>query len=318
MNNPSDTIALNTDADRTLSFRRRFDAPLALIREVYADPAHLSRWWGPEGFSTTTHEMDQRTGGHWRFTMHGPEGTDYPNFIRYREITDTSMAWDHGDDEKAVWFTGHVQFEADGDGTYVTMSITYPSVEALQEAVEKFGVSEGMHGTQCRLASLLGDLQDKPVGLQITTPDNMTIRMTRAFNAPKAMVYDAFSDPAKLKEWWGAHGYVNELMESDQRVGGKWRAVQRGPKGDKFGFHGEILELDPPNRMVQTFIYDPMPDCVCTETASFIEDYGKTIFVANMRFNSKAERDGMLESGMEVGAGESYERLDALLQEQNQ
>ncbi|MBX3095499.1 MAG: SRPBCC domain-containing protein [Fimbriimonadaceae bacterium] len=315
MNNPSDTVALNSEADRTLSFRRRYEAPIELIREVYRDPTHLDRWWGPEGFSITTHEMDFRTGGHWAFTMHGSDGTDYPNYIRYTEMSEFKMSWDHGVDEKADWFKGSVQFEVDGAATILTMSILFPTLEAMQESINKHGAREGMHGTQCRLAALLGDLQGKPIGLQVTTPDDLSIRMVRRFDAPRAMVYEALANPEQLKQWWGPHGYVNDVMESEQRVGGKWRAVQRNPEGETFAFHGEILALDPPNGMSQTFIFDPMPECICTESVQLIEDHGKTIMVAHMTFNSRAERDGMLESGMEWGASQSYERLDAFLAE---
>ncbi|HKO58035.1 MAG TPA: SRPBCC domain-containing protein, partial [Thermoanaerobaculia bacterium] len=76
----------NDDASRELVITRLFDAPRELVFEVWTDPRHIGHWWGPRGFTTTTHEMNVRPGGVWRLTMHGPDGTDYPNRIMYRDI----------------------------------------------------------------------------------------------------------------------------------------------------------------------------------------------------------------------------------------
>ena len=299
---------------RTLSVRRHFSAPLAMVREAFANPDQLDRWWGPEGFSITTFEMDQRTGGVWRFTMHGPDGTDYPNFVKYTEVSERKIAWDQGTDEVNILHRGVVEFSETDGGTDVAFAITFDSEEIFRLAVEKYGADDGMHGTHNRLAILLGDLTGKPAGLQVTLPNDLTIRMTRRFRAPKASVFEVFTNPEHMKNWWGPHGYVIEVMESDRRVGGQWRSVQRNPKGERFSFHGEILALDPPNSTKQTFIFDAWPDAVSTESAEFIEDHGHTMVVVRSVFNSVEERDGMVNSGMEKGAAESYERLDAVLE----
>jgi uncharacterized protein YndB with AHSA1/START domain len=84
--------ASSTTADREIVVTRVFDAPRELVFDAFTDPAHISNWWGPDGFTTTTHEMDVRPGGTWRFVMHGPDGVDYDNIIVYREITSPSVS----------------------------------------------------------------------------------------------------------------------------------------------------------------------------------------------------------------------------------
>ena len=89
-------------ADRELVLSRLLNAPRTLVFDTWSDPAHVSQWWGPVGFTTTTHEMAFKVGGRWRFTMHGPDGTDYPNIIVYTEIVRPErICYDHGDDESA-------------------------------------------------------------------------------------------------------------------------------------------------------------------------------------------------------------------------
>src|SRR5437016_4011897 len=88
------------DSTREYSISRTFRAPRDLILKMWSDPELLSNWWGPVGFSTTTHEMDFRPGGHWKMTMHGPNGSKYPNLLRYIETGPDRIVYDHGDFDK--------------------------------------------------------------------------------------------------------------------------------------------------------------------------------------------------------------------------
>jgi uncharacterized protein YndB with AHSA1/START domain len=150
--------------------------------------------------------------------------------------------------------------------------------------------------------------------LTVTTPSDREIVMTREFQAPRTLVFEAFSKPEHLEKWWGPRKYTNVVFEVDFRPGGAWRIVQRDPEGNEFGFHGEIREVVPPERIVQTFEFEGMPGHVSTETATFEERSGKTLVTARSVFDSKEDRDGMLQSGMEEGAGETYDRLEEYLQ----
>ena len=139
------------------------------------------------------------------------------------------------------------------------------------------------------------------------------ILVTRMFDAPIDLVWRVSTDPFHFSQWWGPRGYSNPVCEMDVRAGGKWRVEQRDPAGNIFKFHGEFLEVDPPHRMVQTFVFADFPPA--TTTVSFEAVDGKTRLTSSMRFSDFAMRDGMVQSGMERGAQESYERLDELLEQ---
>src|SRR3954451_12512126 len=108
------------EADREIVVSRVIDAPRALVFRAYAEPEHLAKWWGPEGFSNTFSEFDFRPGGHWRFVMHGPDGTDYPNHSVFREVVAPErIAFDHVDDP-AHQFRMTILLAAEGEKTRLT------------------------------------------------------------------------------------------------------------------------------------------------------------------------------------------------------
>jgi uncharacterized protein YndB with AHSA1/START domain len=148
----------------------------------------------------------------------------------------------------------------------------------------------------------------------VTTPSETEISMTRLFDAPRELVFEVMSKPEHIKEWWGrlGEGYSVPVCEVDFRVGGKWRFVNRHPKGDA-GFHGEYLEIDAPGRIVFTEIFEPFPDAVSVVTSELIEEAGKTRMKAVVRYPSTMVRDMVMNSGMAHGAGISYDRLEDLL-----
>jgi uncharacterized protein YndB with AHSA1/START domain len=150
--------------------------------------------------------------------------------------------------------------------------------------------------------------------LTVTTPSDREIVMTRVFDAPRDLVFEAHSSCEHLSHWWGPRKYEFASCEVDFRPGGAWRIVHRGPEGeDDQGFHGEFREILRPERIVWTFEWEGMPGHVSTETLSFEERDGKTTITTTSMFDSVEDRDGMLQSGMEAGAAESYDRLDEYL-----
>jgi uncharacterized protein YndB with AHSA1/START domain len=149
--------------------------------------------------------------------------------------------------------------------------------------------------------------------LTVTLPSDLEIAMTRAFDAPRSLVFDAFTKPEHLRHWWGLKGSTLPVCEMDLRPGGAWRMVTRGADGNEDGFRGEIREVVPPERFTWTFEWEGLPGHVSVETMHFEEHDGKTTIRALTRFDSVEDRDGMVQSGMEAGAAESYERLDDYL-----
>jgi uncharacterized protein YndB with AHSA1/START domain len=143
-----------------------------------------------------------------------------------------------------------------------------------------------------------------------------TIIISRAFNGPARIVFDAWTRPELVKRWWApkSRGVSLSLCEADVRVGGKYRYVLRLPSGDEMGFSGEYTEITPPTRLVFTQIFEPMAEAgavVCT--IQFEEREGKTFMVSHELYPSAEARTAALESGMEGGMRETMDQLDELV-----
>ena len=145
----------------------------------------------------------------------------------------------------------------------------------------------------------------------VTTPSEREIRMTRLFNAPRHLVWEAMSKPEHIKRWWGClgTGYSVPVCEVDLRPGGKWRFVNRHPKGEA-EFYGEYREIVPPERVVFTEIFAPFPDAGSLVTAVLTEENDKTRLTVTAQYPSLEVRDMVIATGMAKGAAASYDRLE--------
>jgi len=148
--------------------------------------------------------------------------------------------------------------------------------------------------------------------LKVTTPTDREIVMTRVFDAPRSMVFDAFSKPELLKRWFGPRGWSLVVCDVDLRVGGGFRFVMRGPDGREMGMRGVYREIVPPERSVHTESFDDFPG-ESQVTAVLVERGGKTTLTATVLYPSQEVRDAVIQSGMEHGAAESYDKLAELL-----
>lgn len=144
-------------SDREIGSTRTFEAPRALVWMVWTDPEHLAKWWGPNGFTTTTKKFELKPGGEWLFTMHGPNGTDYRNEITFTDVVEPErIEYDHG---PSPVFHTTVTFEEEGtDRTKLSMTALFPTVAERDRTVEKFGAIEGMKQTLGRLADYVESL----------------------------------------------------------------------------------------------------------------------------------------------------------------
>ena len=151
---------------------------------------------------------------------------------------------------------------------------------------------------------------------KVTTPSDQEICLTRLFDAPRRLVFDAMTKPEHVKRWWGrlGDGYSVPVCDIDLRPGGAWRFVNRHPKGEA-AFHGEYREVAPPDRLVFTEIFEPFPDSVSEVTAEFTEEGAQTRLTTTVRYPSPQVRDMLVASGMAKGAGISYDRLEDLVAE---
>jgi len=140
---------------RSIVVSRMIDAPRALVFEAWTDPKHLAQWWGPTGFTTTTHAFDMRPGGVWRFVMHGPDGRDYQNHVTFDEIVRPERILfhhDHPEHAGQVHHTTTVTFDVAGSGTHLTLNMVFPTAEERERVAREHGAVEGGHQTLGRLA----------------------------------------------------------------------------------------------------------------------------------------------------------------------
>jgi uncharacterized protein YndB with AHSA1/START domain len=147
----------------------------------------------------------------------------------------------------------------------------------------------------------------------VADPGTHQIVITRSFDAPRELVFKAFTDAEAVRRWWGLNSTETTVDQLEARPGGRWRYVERDGDGNEFGFHGVYHDLEAPERIVYTFEFEGMPGHVLLETITFEEQDGKTHMTDSSVFQSVADRDGMLQSGMESGAAESMDRLDEYL-----
>jgi uncharacterized protein YndB with AHSA1/START domain len=154
-----------------------------------------------------------------------------------------------------------------------------------------------------------------PTELDIAIPaDSPVVSFRRTVKAPLALVFGVWTEPEHLRHWWGPRALALVVSEVDLRVGGGYRFVSRAPDGQEFAFHGVYREIEPPRRLVSTFVYEGLPDNEVVETVTFELVEGGTLISSLSVHASLAARDAHVAMGMEGGLIESHVRLDELLE----
>ena len=204
--------AVRYPTDTEMIFIRVFEAPRALVWKAHVTPGLVERWWGPVGFRNTTHEMSVKAGGVWRLTMHGPEGTDYPNKMTYLEVKpEERLEYDHGDFEK-VHFRVTTDFIAEGPSrTRLVTRMTFPS-KAQRDEIAKFAVN-GHASTMGRLEALLAS-HSKRVDWEL--------RIERTYDVSRAKVFEAWSRAESVARWF-APARRRRPCRPRSVVAGRWR-----------------------------------------------------------------------------------------------
>jgi uncharacterized protein YndB with AHSA1/START domain len=314
-----DSMTIASTADRELVTTRVINAPRELVWQAWTDPTQIAQWWGPNGFTTTTSEFALEPGGRWRFVMHGPDGRDYPNFVVFDEVdAPTRLRYRHtGESGAPLFFSSTVDFVARGEQTEITLRALFERAGDLQRVVREFSADKGAAETLQRLASFAVALKDAQRDTAVDSDFRVEPRgetevvLSRTFHAPRELVFEAMSRPEHIAQWWGPRGYQLTSIEMDFRVGGKWRFAQRDTQGNAHVFFGEYLEINPPGRFVQTFEYAPWAGYGSTEalTLEALPD-GRTRATVVATFKVREDRDGMVDSGMEWGARQTWDRLE--------
>jgi uncharacterized protein YndB with AHSA1/START domain len=147
----------------------------------------------------------------------------------------------------------------------------------------------------------------------ISLPSERETVITRVFDAPAQLVFEAMTNCQHLKRWYGLRANTMTVCEIDLRPGGAWRWVQTAPDGQEVAFSGVYREIDAPHRMVSTEEYEAMPGTGYVVTVTLDEQDGETTLTSHLLYQSQEHRDGHLQSGMEWGMNETYQRLDELL-----
>ena len=228
-------------ADREIVAKRLFHAPRELVFKMWTSRKHISNWWGPRGLTTTTHEMDVRPGATWRFIMHGPDGRDYPNEIVYREIVEPErISYSH---ISSPPFETTVTFTVKGDGTEVTARMEFESAQLRNRVAKDHGAVEGLQQTLERLDEEVS----KVVNAGSAVPEFV---VTREFDAPRELVFKAWTERERLAAWWGPKGFKIRVAKLDLRPGGIFHYSMTTPAGDEWWGRFVYREISPPERLV--------------------------------------------------------------------
>lgn len=244
---------MTSTADREIVTTRIFDAPRELVFDAWTNPAHVGHWWGPNGFSTTTQQMDVRPGGVWKYTMHGPDGANYPNSTVYKEVVRPErLVYAQGGAREggpAVQFTSTVTFEDISENgrprTRLTMRAVFPSVEALAMVVREYKADEGGRQHLGRLAQYLPTIPDAH-----GTPACKPFIISRTFSAPRDLVFKCWTEAAHMEKWWGPKGVAVRIEKFEPRPGGISHYSMITPDGKKMWGKAIFREITPPERIV--------------------------------------------------------------------
>ena len=229
--------------DNQIRLTRLYDAPVAAVWDAWTDLAQVAQWWGPRGFTITTHSKDLRPGGSWEYTMHGPDGTDWPNFARYHEVEPhRRLVYDHGAtsaDAKPL-FHVTVDFRDVQGKTELDMRMTLATAEEAQQT-RAFIKAAGGNSTWDRLGEYL----------EKESSDAEIFIINRSFDAPIETMFEMWTNPEHVAAWMPPTGFTMEFRRADIRTGGEsFYSMTNG----QFTMYGRntYVDIRRPDRIVFT------------------------------------------------------------------
>jgi uncharacterized protein YndB with AHSA1/START domain len=277
--------------ERTLVVSRVFDAPRDVVYRAWTDPKQVAQWFPPKDFTAPVCEVDARPGGVFRIVMKAPpgeplNGAEFPGEGKFTEVVPNERI--------AFTFAGEgnvpppllmtVLFEAQGHKTKVTVRQETQTVEAYQVLV-KTGASEGLNESFDKLADLLRSLTQTKTDVR-----GRTLTLTRLFDAPRELVWTAYTDPKHLTKWMFANNWESNHAETDLRPGGAFKIGMRPSDGSDVGFDfsGTYREIKKPERIVQVVADGRVM------TTTFADEGGKTrlTLTLEMAVGEEQERGG--------------------------
>lgn len=154
---------------------------------------------------------------------------------------------------------------------------------------------------------------DRSGSAEVTLPSDLEIRIVREFDAPADLVFEVWTNPEHIRNWWGWESDPMTICEFDLRVGGRWRFVAQNEEYGEVAFHGECLDIERPHRLVSTEVFEPYPDSKAVNTLTLEEEDGVTTMTVVVRHETTEVRDAHVQSGMESGLQHSLDRVDRVL-----
>jgi len=300
---------------------RTYDAPVQAVWDAWTDPAQVAQWWGPRGFTLTTHSKDLRVGGTWRYTMHGPDGTDFPNKTTYHVVEPLrKLVYDHGaSDDTPPLFRVTVLFDEVDGKTRMDMTMALENAEAAAQT-RRFIKHANGDSTWDRLAEYLGK--------RLADEDKFVIN--RSFEAPLEAVFDMWTKPEHLARWLPPTGMEMRFLRADIRTGGESFYCMSNAALTMYG-RAQYDEIRRPDLLVYTQQFcdenenisrHPMapvwPQTMRTTVQFAPETPGRTRVTVTWEVEGKAtaaELAAFLEhrASMTQGWSGSFDKLDAAL-----
>jgi len=302
-----------------IQITRIYDAPVKMVWEAWVDPKQVAQWWGPRGFTLTTKSKDVRTGGTWDYTMHGPDGVDYPNLTKFLEVEKYKrLVYDHGGSvDRPPMFRVTVLFSETAGKTKMEMSMALPTPEAAEET-RKFIKKAGGDSTWDRLAEFL-------------SPNDVFV-INRSFNVSREKMFNLWTDPKHFAQWLPPTGFTMEYIRAEIKLGGTSFYCMTGANGMKMYGKAQYRKIERPGYLEYTQIFcdenekvsrHPMaptwPETMLTKVALSEEGPDRTRVTIQWEVFGEAtviERETFKQAkaGMSQGWGGSFDKLEEYLE----
>jgi uncharacterized protein YndB with AHSA1/START domain len=298
----------SASAENEIILSRVLHAPRELVWEAWTNPAHVVHWWGPRGFTNTTKRHEFRVGGYWEHTMHGPDGTNYPNKAKFIEIVPLERITYllgggsdlEGDERRGATFRATWTFESvEADKTLLTGRMIFPSKEARDRVVRDFGAVEGGKQTLERAAEYTAGMVTEPFVI------------SREFAAPLELVWRVWTERDLFSQWFGPKGFKVNVGMFELQPGGMLHYSIHAPDGNVMWGRAIYREIARPTKLVWINSFsdkeggirphpmskDPWPLQLLT-TVGFAARGSKTrVTIAWVPFDSNAVERATFEAG---------------------
>jgi uncharacterized protein YndB with AHSA1/START domain len=303
---PDSTTSVAVVSDTEIVITRDFNAPAALVWEAWTRPEHVRRWYGLRGSNLSVCEIDLRVGGSWRYVIREGDA-EYPFSGEYLELdaprrlvsTERFELIPNSD------YVATVTLDERDGRTTMRNHLKYQSREHRDGHLSS-GMEGGMRQTFQRLDAVLDDLQSDSAPREIV--------QTRYLNAPRDLVFDAFTSPAHVDHWWGPRGFTTRTHSMDVRPGGEWRFDMTMENGPTFPNTVKYLEVVRPERLVYEHGGGEGNDHSFHVTVTLTEEAGKTHFLMRQVFPSAAAREFVAREFNAVESGkQTIDRLEEWL-----